>query len=215
MSEKLEAELLKEKLFKSNKNGRLEASAETLEKADEYCEGYKAFLDAAKTEREAVKVSVSMAEKAGFKEFKLGEKYSVGDKVYINNRGKAVAFAVIGKEPVENGVYTLLYPETQESEDGAAVTQDIKLTMTPSRVTMTREGAFSTTMIFVRGQRFEGAYHTPYGDLEMAVFATKVDCRLAPHAGSVNLQYTLDMQGAFAAMNTLELTYAVNARKPS
>lgn len=104
MSEKTEVELLKEKLFKSNKNGRLEASEETLNKADEYCEGYKAFLDAAKTEREAVSVSVSMAEKAGFKEFKLGEKYNAGDKVYINNRGKAAAFAVIGKEPVENGV---------------------------------------------------------------------------------------------------------------
>ena len=104
MSEKTEAELLREKLFKSNKNGRLEASDETLAKADEYCEGYKAFLDAAKTEREAVKVSVSMAQKAGFKEFKIGEKYNAGDKVYINNRGKAAAFAIIGKESVENGV---------------------------------------------------------------------------------------------------------------
>ena len=100
MSEKTEAELLREKLFKSNKNGRLEASEETLNNADEYCEGYKAFLDAAKTEREAVKVSVLMAEKAGFKEFKIGEKYNAGDKVYINNRGKAAAFAIIGKEHV-------------------------------------------------------------------------------------------------------------------
>ncbi len=104
MPEKSEAELLHEKLFKKSKNGRLEASEEILNKADEYCEGYKAFLDAAKTEREAVKVSVSMAEKAGFKEFEIGKKYNAGDKVYINNRGKAAAFAVIGKEDVENGV---------------------------------------------------------------------------------------------------------------
>ena len=104
MSEKTEVELLKEKLFKNRKNGRLEASEEALAKADEYCEGYKAFLDSAKTEREAVTISVSLAEKAGFKEFKIGEKYNAGDKVYINNRGKAAAFAVIGKEPVENGV---------------------------------------------------------------------------------------------------------------
>lgn len=104
MSEKSQAELLREKLFKTNKNGRLTASDETLKKADEYCEGYKAFLDAAKTEREAVGTAVAMAEKAGFTEFKLGKKYNAGDKVYINNRGKAAAFAVIGKEAVENGV---------------------------------------------------------------------------------------------------------------
>lgn len=127
-----------------------------------------------------------------------------------------IRMLVPGRLSIENGIYTLRYQETPETEDGSvAPPQDIVLTLTPERVTMTREGAFSTTMIFVRGQRFEGAYHTPYGDLEMAVFATKVDCQLAPHAGSVNLQYTLDMQGAFAAMNTMELTYAVNAGKPS
>ena len=75
MSEKTEAELLREKLFKKSKNGRLDASEETLAKADEYCEGYKAFLDAAKTEREAVKVSIAMAEKAGFKEFKIFKEF--------------------------------------------------------------------------------------------------------------------------------------------
>ena len=103
MAEKTQVELLKEQLFKSSKNGRLEASEETLKKADDYCEGYKAFLDAAKTEREAVKASIELAEKAGFTEFQLGKKYNAGDKVYINNRGKAAAFAVIGKQAVENG----------------------------------------------------------------------------------------------------------------
>ena len=127
-----------------------------------------------------------------------------------------IRMLVPGRLSVENGIYTLRYQETPETEDGiVAPPQDITLTLAPDRVTMTREGVFSTTMIFVRGQRFEGAYRTPYGDLDMAVFATKVDCSLAPHAGSVNLQYTLDMQGAFAAMNTMELTYAVNASKPS
>ncbi len=104
MSEKTQVELLKEQLFKKNENGRQKASEEALNKANEYCEGYKVFLDAAKTEREAVKTAVAMAEKAGFTEFELGKKYNAGDKVYINNRGKAAAFAIIGKEAVESGV---------------------------------------------------------------------------------------------------------------
>lgn len=104
MSEKTKAEELKEQLCRKRKNGRIVASDGILAKADEYCEGYKAFLDDAKTEREAVKVAVSLAEKVGFTEFKLGTQYKAGDKVYINNRGKTVAFAVIGKESVESGV---------------------------------------------------------------------------------------------------------------
>ncbi len=94
---------LKEELFYSRKNGRQIADNEVLEKADQYCEGYKKFLDGAKTEREAVKIAVDMAKEKGFVPFELGKKYNAGDKVYFNNRGKTVAFAVIGKESIENG----------------------------------------------------------------------------------------------------------------
>ena len=43
------------------------------------------------------------AEKKGFKPFSRDNKYSAGDKVYFNNRGKTVAFAVIGKQDCERG----------------------------------------------------------------------------------------------------------------
>ena len=40
--------------------------AADLEKLGSVCEGYKAFLDAGKTERECVRRAVGMAEAAGF-----------------------------------------------------------------------------------------------------------------------------------------------------
>ena len=104
MSENSKSEKLREELFLKRKNGCLVSSDETLAKAEEYAEGYKKFLDLAKTEREAAKEAISLAEKKGFTEFERGKKYNAGDKVYFNNRGKTVAFAVIGKEAVENGV---------------------------------------------------------------------------------------------------------------
>ena len=78
-------EELKETLFLKKKNGRIIADDEQLLECDNYCENYKKFLDNAKTEREAAETAISMAIKKGFKEFKIGEKYSAGDKVYINN----------------------------------------------------------------------------------------------------------------------------------
>lgn len=96
--------ILKENLFYNRKNGRLKASEETLQKADSYCEGYKAYLDAAKTEREAVEEAVKLAEAKGFVPFEIGKKYNAGDKVYFNNRGKTIAFAVIGKETADKGI---------------------------------------------------------------------------------------------------------------
>lgn len=95
---------LKESLFYNRKNGRQICNDSTLKKANSYCEGYKKFLDDAKTEREAVEIAVAMAKEKGFKPFKYGKKYNAGDKIYFNNRGKTIALAVIGKETVEKGV---------------------------------------------------------------------------------------------------------------
>lgn len=104
MAEKTASEELKERLFYKRKNGRLSSDEKTLEQADVYCEGYKEFLNSAKTEREAVKTALKLAEDRGFSEFVYGKKYAAGDKVYFNNRGKTLALAVIGKEEVEKGV---------------------------------------------------------------------------------------------------------------
>lgn len=104
MSEKSKAELLKEKLMINRKSALADADEKTVEKAFAFCEDYKKFLDAAKTEREAAETAVILAEQNGFVPFKEGEDYKAGDRVYFNNRGKAVAFAVIGKESVINGV---------------------------------------------------------------------------------------------------------------
>lgn len=95
---------LKEKLFLNRKNGLLRAESAVYEKANEYCEGYKSFLDTAKTEREACKTAISMAEENGFVAFDRTKQLKAGDKVYFNNRGKTVAFAVIGSESAEKGV---------------------------------------------------------------------------------------------------------------
>ena len=64
------------------------------EKADEklmksifdYAEGYKKFLDVAKTEREACSAVEKAAIEQGYKPFKFGQKLQAGDKVYYNNR---------------------------------------------------------------------------------------------------------------------------------
>ena len=95
---------LKKELFSTRKNGLKAIDEKTGEKINTYCEGYKNFLNTAKTEREAVKLAISKAEQKGFVPFEIGKKYSAGDKVYFNNRGKTVAFAVIGAETSDTGV---------------------------------------------------------------------------------------------------------------
>ena len=97
------AKELKENLCLNRKNGLLRVDEETLTETEKFCAGYKSFLNSAKTEREAVKTAIALAEKKGFVPFEFTKKYAAGEKVYFNNRGKTVAFAVIGTLPCEEG----------------------------------------------------------------------------------------------------------------
>ncbi len=77
---------------------------EATKAAYDYCEGYKSFLDSSKTEREAVNTAIAMLSANGYKEYTLGDKVSVGDKLYYNNRGKNLFAFRIGSESIKNGI---------------------------------------------------------------------------------------------------------------
>lgn len=80
------------------------APAQTVTEAFEYAEGYKEYLDLAKTEREAVAYSIELAKKAGFREYSFGDRIVPGDRLYYNNRGKNLFLFSVGSEPLENGI---------------------------------------------------------------------------------------------------------------
>ena len=80
------------------------AGDEVVAKAYEYAKGYVRFLDAAKTEREAVIEGIKMAEAAGYKPYSFGMPMQAGDKLYYNNRGKNIYLFKIGTEDINNGI---------------------------------------------------------------------------------------------------------------
>ncbi len=104
MSEKTKGELLQEQLFYDVKSGWDFYSDEQIEKAYDFAEGYKNFLNNGKTERECVNEAVKMAEAAGFVPFDRTKSYKTGDKVYSVNNGKGIFLFIFGKQSVENGV---------------------------------------------------------------------------------------------------------------
>lgn len=94
---------IRDDLFLNRKNGydRLEAGEAVA--LQEYAEGYKAFLDRGKTEREAVDAAEVMARAAGYEKFTPGMRLAPGAKVYAINRGKAIACVKVGRESLERG----------------------------------------------------------------------------------------------------------------
>ena len=95
---------LKEKLFARSVKGLQSVSAEDIANADAFSKGYTAFLDKAKTEREAVETSVKIAKENGFTEYNSQKNYQAGDRVYVVNRKKNIMLVVFGKQPLDKGV---------------------------------------------------------------------------------------------------------------
>lgn len=102
--EKTRGQLLAEELLYKKQTAFECWEQTTLQNAMDYSRGYMEFLDAAKTEREAVTASIAMLEKNGFRAYQLGDAIVPGDKLYYNNRGKSLYAMVIGTENIERGI---------------------------------------------------------------------------------------------------------------
>ncbi len=100
----MDAKQWKEKVMTAPKNGYDRLPAEEKAVMNAYCEGYKAYLDAGKTERECVDEAIRLAEEQGFVAYVRGMELKPGDKVYQNNRGKMLQLAVIGSKSLSEGV---------------------------------------------------------------------------------------------------------------
>ena len=93
----------------------------------------------------------------------------------------------------------------EESIDESLPPQKVEIIVEDETVTMNRGGAYSTQMVFRLGCRYEGQYHTPYGDMDLALYCTKLGYDLGDDGGALELSYQLDINGRFAAMHDMEL----------
>ncbi len=101
MAEKSAAQKMYDKLSYAKKNVFEESTPEEIKAIYDYAVGYMKYLDDAKTEREAVTATIKILEADGYTEYLFGDKISVGDKKYFNNKGKSIIAFKVGTEPLE------------------------------------------------------------------------------------------------------------------
>ncbi len=100
-----------EKTEKKKENLWLRFTPEDKKEADAVSAQYKECLDAGKTERECVALTIKMAEEKGYKELytalKNGDTITAGDKFYVVQMNKSIALFQIGKQPISEGMNIL------------------------------------------------------------------------------------------------------------
>ncbi len=96
-------EILEKELLSENQNGYEKITDETKKEIFAFCEGYKEFLNACKTERECTLWVESVAKNNGFKDFSDFDSLKPGDKFYVKNTDKSVFLGVMGKKAITEG----------------------------------------------------------------------------------------------------------------
>lgn len=77
------------------------------DKIMDFADGYKSFLNNAKTERLAIEEIKNLLIKNGFKEISKFKSLKFGDKVYAINHSKNIIAFIIGKKPITDGLRIL------------------------------------------------------------------------------------------------------------
>lgn len=108
MAKKEELKEWEKKLSFDIKSAWRDLRSQEIKDIFDFNEGYKAFLDHAKTEREGVAHIKEWALENQFTALdeiiKSGRKIKAGEKIYAENRSKGIILAVIGKKPLNEGL---------------------------------------------------------------------------------------------------------------
>ena len=98
---------------------------------------------------------------------------------------------------IENGRVKISYEETEATGMDGSTTSVTYMTDQPQVVSMIREGAVSTALVFEAGQRHHCLYRTPIMPFDVCVHTLKVENRLSD-ARTLMLDYIVEIRGARA-----------------
>ncbi len=102
----------------------------------------------------------------------------------------------------KNGV-SISYDEVDGALQGCVTTLKIE---SPTCVTMSRNGPYSSQLILEQNKRHSCYYETPVGSFMMGVFAKSVGAAVGENGGVLNLKYTVDFNSGLATENTMTIT---------
>lgn len=112
----------------------------------------------------------------------------------------------------DSGRLCLLYTEPP-AEDGEKCQTEITFEAdSPNCVTINRTGEARTSFVVKEATRTVSVYNTPFGPLEMCIWAKKVSNSIGTDGGVLTMDYTVELKGLTAQRT--KMCVSVRRRKP-
>lgn len=110
---------------------------------------------------------------------------------------EVIEINTFGKKKIEEGRVDISYEESEVTGMDGSVTSISYEISAKGIVSMIREGAVSTVLVFEEGKRHHCVYNTPFMPFEVCVHTLKVENNL-DGVGSLSLDYVVEIRGAKA-----------------
>ena len=114
---------------------------------------------------------------------------------------------LVGDMEIRKGARVLHYREQMVEDGQPEEMTDVYFHIRPDAVMLLRKGPFSMSMVFRRGQPYEGSYHTPFGSMPLRLHCSHLKCEEWPEGGSVEVRYQLNSEGG-GSSHHVSLRYA-------
>ncbi len=107
----------------------------------------------------------------------------------------------------KNGTLYIFYDETPEGTK-AVVKNTIKFKN--NVLEMTKKGIWNTRMVFDCSGDFQADYQTPFGNLQMDIHTTQVNCVFVDDLPRITAKYTLSAEGHIISYSTVTIKIITN-----
>lgn len=120
-----------------------------------------------------------------------------GRQTYQDQEPEIIELVTEGTMEFRSGGWDISYEES-ELTGLAGVTTTFRVE--PGKVTLTREGALNSQMMFQENVVHESLYQMPFGALMLSVKATSVFFDIVPDGGVIDLSYNIDIENTQAGV---------------
>lgn len=118
-----------------------------------------------------------------------------GTQRYMEQEAEVIELVTEGTlEELENG-WEIVYQESDLTGLAGVTTSFL---VEPGKIVLTRTGPLKSQMVFSLGQPHESLYQMEFGALLITVCATKIEYEITEQDGTVDLDYTIEIEQSSA-----------------
>lgn len=127
------------------------------------------------------------------------------------NEEEAVEVISVGTYYKKNDKHYLLYEELPMEEMGSRMLTKNTIKISDNQVDIIKKGVSNTHMIFEKDKKNVTYYNTPFGELLIGIYTTKLEVVESEDEILVNLEYALDVNASH--VSDCDIKIKVSARQ--